>query len=137
MFKEEDWNDNDKSIFLKRKFNLLTYQQISESKIGDLKSSDKTQNLISAVLETEKIDEKIGKLKSFYAIGEFQTQEILASKVALYNKTLLSMIKNRYSSNLLKKYKRINKMGKKKNLTPKNHNLTKRTKNCCGYGPIF
>lgn len=116
MFKEEDWSENDRNIFLKRKFNLLTYQQISESKIGDLKNSDKTQNLISAVIETQNIDEKIGKLKSFYAIGEFQTQEILASKVALYNKTLLSMIKNRYSSNLLKKYKRINKMGNINNL---------------------
>ena len=111
MFKEDDWTEQDKNIFLKRKFNLLTYQQISESKIGDLKNSDKTQNLISSVLEISDADQKIGQLKSFYAIGEYQTQEICASKVALYNKTLLSMIKNRYSSNLLKKYKRINKMG--------------------------
>jgi hypothetical protein len=97
---------------MKRKFNLLTYQQISETKIGDLKSSDKTQNMIQAVLELPDSDKKIGNLKSFYAIGELQTKEIEASKVALYNRTLLSMIKNRYSSNILKKYKRINNMGK-------------------------
>lgn len=96
---------------MRRKFNLLTYQQISETKIGDLRSSDRTQNLILGVLDTPDSDSKIGNLDSFYAIGEVQTQKIPASKVALYNQTLLSMIKNRYSSNLLKKYKRINNMG--------------------------
>lgn len=111
LFKEEDWSQADKNLFLRRKFNLLTYQQISETKIGDLRSSDRTQNLLLGLLETPEADARIGDLKSFYAIGELQTQQISASKVALYNQTLLSMIKNRYSSNLLKKYKRINNMG--------------------------
>lgn len=112
LFGEDDWNEADRNLFLRRKFNLLTYQQISETKIGDLRNSDRTQNLILGVLDSPDADSKIGDLNSFYAIGELQNQQISASKVALYNQTLLSMIKNRYSSNLLKKYKRINNMGR-------------------------
>lgn len=114
LFKEGDWSENDKNVFLRRRFNLLTYQQISETKIGDLEKSDKTQNLISGLIEEENFDKKIGNLKSFYAIGEVQTQEIAASKVALYNKTLLSMVKNKYASNLLKRCKKINNLGRER-----------------------
>lgn len=136
LFSESDWNEVDRNAFLKRKFILLTYQQIAETKMGDLAKSDKTQNLILGILEEENVDAKIGDLTSFYAIGEVQTQQISASKVALYNNTLLSMIKNKYTSNLLKKYKRINNIGAFYFCFLPIINVT-RAQVCHGDGPVF
>lgn len=111
LFSESDWITTDKSNFLKKKFNLLTYEQIAYLKIGDLEKSDEMQNMLDKLLEPNENNDKIGELKSFYAIGKLEIQSTTAKKIWLFNKTLLSMLKNRFCSGILKKHKKITNMG--------------------------
>lgn len=112
LIAESDWTDYDRNIFQKRKFVLLTYEQISNIKIGDIGKSDRAQKLLDNLVQEEKIDDKIGSFKTFYAIGELLTETASPKEIYMYNKTLLSMLKNRYSSNKYNLYNKINSIGK-------------------------
>lgn len=109
MFTKEDWTEEDLNSFKICKFKLLTYQQICLTKIGDLERADNSSQKISNLL---KIIEQSSNLNTFYAIGEVEMREFPIQHIANYNKVLLSLMKNRFCSTLIRKNKKLSGLSK-------------------------
>lgn len=112
-FCAQDWLPEERQNFLKKKFSLLCYQQISQSKLSDIQNAEKTQKMLDQIFKKEKNVNTLGRVKSLYCIGEVSKSEINGEHLNLYNKTLLAMLKNKFGSDLLKKINKVNNLGKK------------------------
>ena len=111
-FSPQDWLPEDRQNFLRKKFSLLSYQQIAQSKLTNIQGAEKSQQMLDQIFKKEKNVSLLGSTNTLYCIGTVQKDPLQADHVNLYNKTLLAMMKNKFGSDLLKKVNKINNLGK-------------------------